>query len=66
METLNGLSCLGGWCTRRDSCAYHLAADRSNPSERLCPPGHDGEGPAMPRAPLQQPVEWPKLGLPKT
>ena len=67
MNELNGLSCMGGWgCTQRDHCAYYLAEDRRNPSERLCAPGHDGEGPSTPRVPLQQPMEWPALGLPKT
>lgn len=38
-------SCMGGWCTRRDSCAhYHAASEGQTPAERLCPPGHDGAG----------------------
>lgn len=40
-------SCAGGWCTRRDHCAnYHAASVDQQPSERLCPPGQDGAGPA--------------------
>lgn len=38
------LSCMGGWCLRREGCAYHLAEDRGFPSERLCEPGRDGVG----------------------
>ncbi len=61
-------SCMGGFrCTKRDFCQHYLAASpRQTPVERMCPPGHDGEGPMAPRVPLQQPVEWPALGLPKT
>lgn len=36
--------CMGGWCTRRDHCAHYHATDRTNPAERLCPPGQDGAG----------------------
>jgi len=34
-------SCMGGWCTQRDRCPNYHAADRTEPSERLCQPGHD-------------------------
>jgi hypothetical protein len=35
-------SCMGGWCTRRDRCAFYLATDRRFPIERLCERGdHD-------------------------
>ena len=38
-------SCMGGFCTRRDHCAhYHAATPDQTPSQRLCPPGHDGAG----------------------
>lgn len=37
--------CMGGWCARRDRCAnYHAASPDSQPAERLCVPGKDGEG----------------------
>lgn len=35
-------ACMGGWCALRDYCPAYHAADRSFPSERLCPPGRDG------------------------
>lgn len=42
-------SCMGGLCARRDHCAnYHAASIDQAPSERLCSPGHDGEGADMP------------------
>jgi hypothetical protein len=37
-------ACLGGWCRRRQNCANYHADDRSDPAERLCEPGHDGQG----------------------
>ena len=38
-------SCMGGWCTKRDHCAhFHAASEDQTPSQRLCPPGHDGAG----------------------
>lgn len=35
--------CMGGWCTQRGHCHHYHAQSRSEPSERLCAPGHDGE-----------------------
>lgn len=35
-------ACMGGWCTRRDRCPHHHAADRRAPAERLCLPRQDG------------------------
>jgi hypothetical protein len=38
---------MGGWCAKRDHCAhYHAFGADQQPSERLCPPGRDGAGPA--------------------
>lgn len=37
-------ACMGGWCRKRAICANYHAADRSEPAERICAPGHDGEG----------------------
>lgn len=34
-------ACLGGWCTKRDRCARHTQADRSEVAERLCKRGHE-------------------------
>ena len=31
-------SCMGGWCTWRDRCAYFQTQDRRYPIERLCEP----------------------------
>lgn len=28
-------SCMGGWCKKRDECAWHLTADRRRPTERM-------------------------------
>lgn len=33
------VSCMGGWCTKRDTCSLHLKEDRSEPVERLCDKG---------------------------
>lgn len=35
-------ACMGGWCALRDHCNHYHADHRSEPSERLCVPGHDG------------------------
>lgn len=35
--------CMGGWCARRSSCPHYLAESRSEPDERLCIAGRDGE-----------------------
>ena len=32
------ISCMGGFCGRRESCALYHARDRSRPAERLCEP----------------------------
>lgn len=32
-------SCMGGFCQVRDTCGWHNLQDRSEPAERLCPPG---------------------------
>ena len=32
-------SCMGGWCTDRESCELHVKADRNLPVERLCEHG---------------------------
>lgn len=37
-------ACMGGHCLKRDRCAHYHATDRTNPAERLCPPGQDGAG----------------------
>lgn len=37
-------ACMGGFCAKRDHCQNYHAADRSEPAERLCEPGYDGEG----------------------
>lgn len=36
--------CMGGWCAKRDHCANYHATNRAEPAERICAPGHDGEG----------------------
>lgn len=37
------IPCMGGWCALRDHCQhYHSRVVRSEPSERLCRPGQDG------------------------
>lgn len=38
------IACMGGWCAKRENCMNHHAADRREPAERLCAPGHDGQG----------------------
>lgn len=37
-------ACMGGWCAKRGHCQHYHAADRHEPSERLCAPGFDGIG----------------------
>lgn len=32
-------ACMGGRCDVRNGCAHYHAADRRDPSERLCSPG---------------------------
>lgn len=33
-------ACMGGWCTRRESCGRHHQAERRDaPAERLCRTG---------------------------
>jgi hypothetical protein len=60
---MNELACMGGWCSRRESCPHYLAEDRSEPAERLCEPGRDGV--MLEFVPCgfipEQPVEWPEL-----
>lgn len=34
------VSCMGGWCRVRESCAHYHARSES-PAERLCGPGKD-------------------------
>ena len=34
-------ACMGGWCHFRDRCGRHVAIDRKNVSERLCPVGNE-------------------------
>ena len=41
-------ACMGGWCTKRGHCQHYHAADRQEPSERLCAPGFDGIGLELP------------------
>lgn len=33
---MTGVSCMGGWCPRRNSCGHYHAEDRSEPAESLC------------------------------
>lgn len=41
--TFSADSCMGGWCSKREHCVHHHAADPAKePSERLCVPGQDG------------------------
>lgn len=49
-------ACLGGWCRKREHCQHYNATERSEPEERLCEPGADGELRAMfaPRIPSQE------------
>lgn len=35
-------ACMGGWCRLRHHCPHYHAENRSDPSERLCYPGEDG------------------------
>jgi hypothetical protein len=45
-------ACMGGWCSRRLSCAHHQAVwRRGEPAERLCRPG--GADVWQPLLPLQ-------------
>lgn len=37
-------ACMGGFCQKRGHCANYHAEDRREPVERICAPGHDGEG----------------------
>jgi hypothetical protein len=37
------VSCMGGFCALRDHCRHYHSQWRSQPSERLCIPGHDGK-----------------------
>lgn len=40
------ISCMGGWCDRRESCVLHTTPDRSHPVDRLCERGqHDSYEP---------------------
>lgn len=32
------VSCMGGFCSLRDACKHHLAADRRIPVDRMCEP----------------------------
>lgn len=41
-------ACMGGWCAKRDHCSNYHATDRSEPAERLCQPGQDGQGVDVP------------------
>jgi hypothetical protein len=38
---------MGGWCSKREHCPQYHLATRTDPSERLCDPGHDGESPLV-------------------
>jgi hypothetical protein len=34
---------MGGWCAKRGHCPHHQQTPMPSASERLCPPGRDGE-----------------------
>lgn len=33
------VSCMGGWCSRRESCLHYREGTTQPPAERLCPRG---------------------------
>lgn len=36
------IACMGGWCTKRDSCPHYRSDSIVRPAERLCVTGRDG------------------------
>ena len=36
-------ACMGGFCSRRETCEHYHATHRPTVVERLCDAGHDGE-----------------------
>jgi hypothetical protein len=54
-RALRGMpSCMGGWCTKRDSCALHVQQPRSEHVERVCPSGVDDPVPLLLEADVQR------------
>lgn len=41
-------ACMGGWCSLRSKCPHYAVRDARDPAERLCVPGNDGVGMAIP------------------
>ena len=37
------VACMGGMCAKRGACPHYHAEDRSEPVERLCTRGKDGD-----------------------
>lgn len=35
------VSCMGGWCARRESCLHYREGTTQPPADRLCEKGHD-------------------------
>jgi hypothetical protein len=57
-------SCMGGWCSIRNKCPHYNSAYRQEPADRLCIPGSDGVGMAIPMQWHRAAGTWEQRALP--